>query len=317
MLIYGLTVKERGLRIHAVVPKVLKQLYEQQNHKCDLCPYPIQDLIVAEMDHSIPVLHFARLPIPLEDAIRQANDLSNLKAVHAFCNSSKHRKTRTEWFAKKLNTKVPKPKILTDGQLLELQFRLGAAGRLCVEKGIGIGAPGMSAKGGRAAVEQKRGVHAPDYDRVVHQEKVLATMGPGGLSERARKRARTLGPEGLAAANRKRARTLGPERLSEIMRKGKATMGPEGRKATARKIVAAMKKNGTAAISNHSRWHVARGIFDAHCKPCCESRGMRYAPPTPKQKIQWQKQSRKRTQHLYQHVKRGIISDNCSLCQAA
>ena len=101
-----------------------------QNRICDLCGHEIQDLMLAALDHSIPVIRYARcLDLAIEDAIRECNHPENLRAAHSSCNAAKNGRTREEWYAAGLNDR-DKPRFLTDGQLLDLQFRLGAGGRV-------------------------------------------------------------------------------------------------------------------------------------------------------------------------------------------
>src|SRR5260370_23571720 len=107
-------VRERSQRIRAATPNVLGELYEMQNRRCDLCGEPIQDLIVAALDHSTPVIIYARGPLSIEDAVAQANVPANLRAAHASCNSAKNGRTREEWFALGLDKKVGKPRVWTE-----------------------------------------------------------------------------------------------------------------------------------------------------------------------------------------------------------
>jgi hypothetical protein len=135
----------------------------------------MQDLIVAALDHSVPRVHFARGPLPIDEAVAQCNAPGNLRAAHATCNSAKCDKTRAEWFELGLDKLVGKPRLLTDGELLALQFRLCEGGRIAgritgrrnKENGTGICAPGMAEKGGRIGgritVAKKTGIHAQGY----------------------------------------------------------------------------------------------------------------------------------------------------------
>jgi len=122
-------VKQRASAIRKATPDVLKELFEMQNRRCDLCGHPIQDLICAALDHSIPVIWFARSAMPIEQAIAEANAPKNLRCAHTSCNHHKHDKTREEWFAQGLNNRN-RPRLLTADDLLTLQFRLGAGGRI-------------------------------------------------------------------------------------------------------------------------------------------------------------------------------------------
>jgi hypothetical protein len=92
------TTEERAQRIRDTTPKILKKCFEAQGHLCDLCGQEISDVSEAELDHSTPVVWFARSPLSDEEAVRQANDPQNLRAAHASCNQSKKQRTRKEWF---------------------------------------------------------------------------------------------------------------------------------------------------------------------------------------------------------------------------
>jgi hypothetical protein len=191
-------IEQRADAIRAATPDVLPRLFEMQNQICDLCEHPMQDLIVATLEHSVPVIVFARGPLPIAKAERQCNAPGNLRAAHGACNSVKNGLTRKEWFARGLNETVGKPRLLTDGQLLELQFRLGEngrkggriSGRIQVEKGLGCHAPGMAEKGGRIsgriAAQNGTGCHAPGMaekgGRIVgriNKEKKIGIFAPG------------------------------------------------------------------------------------------------------------------------------------------
>lgn len=85
-----LTIKQRAKLIRKATPDCLEPLYEMSNRRCDLCGHPIQDLICASLDHSTPVVHFARnLEMPIDDAVAQTNHPQNLRVAHANCNAAK------------------------------------------------------------------------------------------------------------------------------------------------------------------------------------------------------------------------------------
>jgi hypothetical protein len=134
-------IRERARLIRLTTPNILEELFEMSNRKCDLCGFFIQDLTLAELEHSTPVIHFARnLDLSIEDAIQQANHPSNLRVVHYGCNSSKGgRMTREEWFARGLDKKIGEPKIFTEDELLLFKFRLGVGGRTQVGKNVESG----------------------------------------------------------------------------------------------------------------------------------------------------------------------------------
>jgi len=124
-------IKERARLIRNATPNgdMLENLFEMQNRICDLCGHPIQDLICAALDHSTPVIRFARSDMPIAKAIRWCNDPKNLRVAHHSCNIAKLEFTREEWFAQGLNNRGA-PRFLTDGELLLFQFQLGAGGRI-------------------------------------------------------------------------------------------------------------------------------------------------------------------------------------------
>src|SRR5216684_136980 len=98
-----LKIQRRVAIIRKATPNILEELFEMQNRICDLCGHPIQDLVLASLDHSISIIVFARGPLSIKKATLLANDLSNLRAVHSSCNSKKNNKTRADWFARGLD----------------------------------------------------------------------------------------------------------------------------------------------------------------------------------------------------------------------
>jgi hypothetical protein len=300
-------IKRRREMIRAATPDVLENLFEMSNRVCDLCNQPIQDLLLAALEHSTPVIHFAKSPLTIEDAIAQAHHPNNLRVAHSHCNLVKMTKTRAKWFAAGLDKTVGEPRFYTDVELLELQFRLSARG----------------SANARVAVEQKRGIHALHYDRIAHHEKVLATMGPEGLSERARKRARTLGLEGLAASNRKRARTLGlrglsevakranesrtPEERKEVTKRAKETMGSDGRSAAARKRAETIGLSRLSEIARKGKATMGSERRSAAARKRQESMG-------PEKRSEMMKKASPAGNHKHWHVNRGIKKEGCSLC---
>jgi hypothetical protein len=282
------TVADRAKAIRAATPDVLENLFEMQNRICDLCEQPIQDLILAALDHSRPVIIFARdLSLPIGEAIRWANALGNLRAVHANCNHVKKDKTKEEWFALGLDKEIGKPRIYTEGELLEFQFRLGAGGRKTAER---LGPEGLSARGRvglRAAVSR-----GTPEERTAAMRKFNASLTPEERSEKSRKAQMKVSPEqraersrksGIASAAATAAMTpeersarahkagaasaaytasLSPKERLEKYRKAAASISPEAkeaRSATGRKIMTAVA---------HNRWHVARGVVNPNCLLC-------------------------------------------------
>ena len=154
-------IQDRLRLIRSTVPNIAEELFEMSNRICDLCGHEIQDLTLAALDHSVPVICFARaLEINIADAVRECNDPSNLRIAHASCNAAKGGLTREEWFAYGLNERNA-PRIYSDDQLQALRLRHSAQARVAGRNGNREG----KARGGRSAVINKTGIFAPDYDR--------------------------------------------------------------------------------------------------------------------------------------------------------
>ena len=207
-----------------------------QNRICDLCGHEIQDLMLAALDHSIPVIRYARcLDLAIEDAIRECNHPENLRAAHSSCNAAKNGRTREEWYAAGLNDR-DKPRFLTDGQLLDLQFRLGAGGRV----------GGRTA--GRRNVESGHWAHIHTLE---HQSRAGLARGKQLVESGEWERFRTL-PQAKAAQ-----RQSGRERGQQTVTGGHLARirTPEHQKAANR-------------VANHTRWHVQRNIKKEGCALC-------------------------------------------------
>src|SRR5260370_36033164 len=124
------TIATRVALIRAATPAVLPQLFEMQNGVCDLCGEPIQDLVIAALDHSTPVILFARGPLAINVAISQCNAPANLRAAHAFCNKAKNGLTREEWYARGLDKTVGTPQEWTTEEIESFRERLAKGGRI-------------------------------------------------------------------------------------------------------------------------------------------------------------------------------------------
>jgi hypothetical protein len=271
-----LEIQKRAASIHKATPNILEELYEMQNRKCDLCGNWIQDLIFAALDHSIPVIKFARnLDIPIEEAIKQANDPPNLRAVHSLCNSQKWEWTRDEWFAKGMDKKVGKLRTWNEEEIEEFkkQFlssrspggkvsgpivgknhaknKTGACGRSpekMSEDGRKAGIiardtgqlASIAPRGGRAAKEKKVGIFSPGYDR---------STGP-----------RISGHNQFKNKTGIFART--PEQMTEDGRKA-ASIANKNKDLNGKSLV--------AVKSTHKRWHKDRGIINPNCSLCIEA----------------------------------------------
>lgn len=134
-----MNIKNRIQLIRQTTPNCLEELFEMSNRICDLCGQPIQDLCLAALDHSIPVIRYARCTdVSIEDAIRECNDLSNLRPTHSSCNAAKFSMTRDEWFSKGLNLRK-EPKFLSPEEISVLKFRVGAGGRAGGRKNVESG----------------------------------------------------------------------------------------------------------------------------------------------------------------------------------
>lgn len=126
-----MTIAQRAKFIRLATPNCLEELFEMQNRICDLCGYPIQDLVLASLEHSTPVNYFARnFELDIIEAIQKANSLSNLRAVHSSCNSKKGNKTREEWFFEKKNRDINCPRFYTLSELEDLRNKLSDIGRI-------------------------------------------------------------------------------------------------------------------------------------------------------------------------------------------
>lgn len=120
-------IQERVRRIRVASRKVdIYELYAAQNGVCDLCGKSIQDSVLATLEHSTPVTVFAEGALPIDEAVRQATDKSNLRAAHYRCNKQKDARTREQWFAEGCDKKVGNHRVYTDAELLELQHKYGA-----------------------------------------------------------------------------------------------------------------------------------------------------------------------------------------------
>jgi hypothetical protein len=308
----GLTIQQRAKLIRAATPNgdTLENLFEMQNRICDLCGQPIQDLILAALDHSTPVIHFARSTMPIEDAIAQASDPKNLRCAHSSCNSAKNGLTRGEWFRRGLNVREA-PRFLTDGQLLELQFRLGVGGRtagfanaknktgVCgrsPEKmradasksgrkqsaaGTGMFTSGMSMRS--AVIGRITGNDNKRLKRGICSPGVAAKGGRIGGRINGRKMKQEgrgiFAPENRGLGGRK-AKEMGVgvsamthEQLSVAGRVGGGT-GAGGRKCAEKKVGVCgrspEKMREDGLKGVHTYWHVRRGIVNPKCKLCVD-----------------------------------------------
>jgi general stress protein YciG len=229
-------IKKRARLIRNATPDILEELFKMQNRRCDLCSHSIQDLICATLDHSTPVISFARSEMPIDKAIAQANNPMNLRCVHASCNKAKYRLTREEWYQRGLN-KRDAPRILTDGELLLLSFQITR-----------IASMGGRISGrivGRKTFENKTGVFG---------------RSPEKMSEDGRKGGRIGGC---------RAHELHPEMAARCGRKN-VESGHLASIATPESCAKGGRISGRIVGPKvcHVRWHVNRGISNPACALC-------------------------------------------------
>ena len=275
----ALTVQQRAKLIRAATPNrdALESLYEMQNRKCDLCGFFIQDICLAALDHSTPVSHFARnLELSIADAVQQCNSPSNLRCAHDHCNHVKSTLTRDQWFAKKMNERMGEPREYTDGELLELSFRLGAGGRAAGRKMTESGCIAEIGRiQGRANVKtghiQALGrVYGPVYGRINGRitGRKLKEQGRGIFGrtpEQHSKDSQKAGRVALESGHLARMRALPQTKVAQrqagrkLKEDGKGIFTP-GMQAVAGRI--------GSRVTNHIRWHLNRGIVNSNCMLC-------------------------------------------------
>jgi hypothetical protein len=312
-----LTIKQRVKLIRAATPNgdTLLRLYEMSNQNCDLCPFPIQDLMLAALDHSTPVIFFARSPMPIEDAIAQANDPKNLRCAHALCNSTKKDLTREEWFSRGLDKTVGQPRSYTDVELLELQFRLGAGGRKSVAEGLGIFAPGynrssVSRINGRKTKERSVGIFAPEMRGVGGRISGRVT-GPiqGRKNVESGHIYQIATPESCAKAGRKGGRKTAaiPGHLAAINLASRG-LGVAAARKKKTGLFAPDKAIQAAGGRVSGRNHKEKG--DGIFAPGVAAAGGRIGGRKNAESGQVHE-----ALHIRWHVKRGIVNPNCEWCQ--
>lgn len=306
------TIQQRARLIRSATPDILESLYEMQNRICDLCGHPIQDLMLAALDHSVPVIFFAKSDLPINDAIAQANDPQNLRSAHAVCNNTKRHRTREEWFALGLDKAVSQPRFYTEGELLELQFRLGAGGRVgsggvkTYAKRVGAFASGMAAKGGRITREQHLGI----FGLTNEQLRIAGGLGgsKSGGSEAGKARMTALGHSGAGG------RVVGPVtgRKHKEYKTGVCGRSPEK-----------MRADGIIGgrISGHRNKENRIGIFAPENYGLGGRKNVESGHIQALGVMQGRKNAENgvlaKARHIHWHVRRGIVNPKCKLCYAA
>lgn len=254
-------IKTRIRLIRAATPDCVEELFEMQNRICDLCEQPIQDLILCELDHSIPVMRYAKcLDVSIEDAIRECNHPDNLRAAHFVCNHRKSTLTRQEWFDKKLNEVTHR--FYTDEDLLKI--------KICRQKAGLIGGP----RGGRKVVEKQVGIHAPDFDRALNGRKFgrlealkIHYLYPEMFKEIGRRNVES----GQLASLRTSEHQSAAARISgrQNVESGHLrSICSSGGKVGGRKHAESGHCANISAKGHHIRWHVKRGLVSLTCNLC-------------------------------------------------
>lgn len=230
-------VNDKTRAIRAATPKCLAELYAEQGSMCDLCGYPIQDEILAELDHSTPVIWFAESDLSVEEAVQLANSRSNLKAVHKSCNSAKGKHTREEWFQLGLNHR-DEPRQYLGEEIEALRARLSQAGYAAGK--IGGHITGLANK------ELKRGWFAPGTS--LKSALTMKKLGSGIFSP------------GTATAMGRLGGKIGGSKG------GPASAKIQQEHGTGIFSFGIASKAGK--ISNHLRWHTRRNSINSSCEFC-------------------------------------------------
>lgn len=261
-------IKKRSRYIRAHTPNVLVLCFEMQNHICDLCGHPIQCILpeVTELDHSVPVYHFAAGPLDIKEAEKLCNNLNNLRAVHGICNVKKGISTREVWFAKEMDKLVGPAPFLTDDQISFLKFRASEIGRkggltaalkeenrnrikkyrtleTCSDGGKKGGAVNVKtgqiiSLGYKQGKKNKENGH---WDKI----KILGNVFDSNWGRK--QGLKNVANGHLASLDQGRKNAEKPNYMSEIGKLGG-------------------KKGG--AIVSHTRWHVKRNIVNPNCSLC-------------------------------------------------
>jgi hypothetical protein len=154
--------------------------------------------------------------------------------------------TRDEWFAAGKNVRKA-PRILTDAELLEREFKYGAGGRIGGRRNAESGqlasvrTSASIAKGGRRSAELGVGVHTPEM-RSLAGRKGGRIGGPKG------------GRKNVASGHLRRISSMGGSKHVE-----------SGHLASLRTPEHQAKASRSAT---HIRWHVKRGLIKPDCVLC-------------------------------------------------
>jgi hypothetical protein len=265
-------IQKRAAVIRKATPNILEELFEMQNRICDLCGEWIQNLVLAELDHSISVMKFAKGPLSTKKATIQANDPSNLRAAHAFCNSSKHDMTRDDWFARDMDKKVGKPRVWTQEEIEEFRKRMSEDGR--AKGGYTQGQKNIETGHIQALGRVQGPKNVANLDKVRTYENTSKGGDIQGQRNVETGRAQELGnkfgpvqgqknidnghwekirSKGQEAAGRKNVETGWAQELGRIWGKINAML-PQS--------IEGQNKG------RHTRWHTNRGIINSDCPLC-------------------------------------------------
>jgi hypothetical protein len=291
-------IAQRSKLIRAATPDCLEDLFEMQNRICDLCEQPIQDICLSELDHSIAVYSFAKSDLSIDDAISQANSVTNLRVSHGACNAAKNKMSRQEWYERGFNNRE-NIRFFTEIELEDFRNRAAAGGLIGGANNAAI--PGNMAKAGR--VSGRKNVES---GHLLNIASIGGKIGgrknadvPGRMKSMSLKQPREAKVLGGLRAGKKNVETGHIHRLGlEYGIKNGLMYGPLGGQknvetghiknlghtqgkinaesgflAELRKLYQEERKEGSYKYL-HMRWHVSRGIIKEGCK-FCESKEQR------------------------------------------
>lgn len=272
--------------LRKTTPDCLEELFEAQNRICDLCNKPIQDLILAELDHSTPLIKYAKdLSLSIEDAVLQCNSLNNLRATHASCNGVKHDMERSVWF--ELGKDKRKPRNYSADDIQKRKYIDGAGGRNRYKLHGDAFTNEARSRGGK--VSGRNNVLSGHWSRVTtfesRQKGGLKNVENGNLE-----RIRTLEgsikggkTQGRIAADSGQllsittyeTRAKGGQIQGVIQGKKNVESGqlaslrtPEHQRIAGRLAGLKAVSSGSLARARHIHWHVRRNIINPECKLC-------------------------------------------------
>ena len=237
--------KERKKRIRramrpAEIQSALAIRREEQKHICDLCPWPIQDLALAHLDHGISVDYYARSPLSIQDAIQACNAMSNLSAVHATCSQIKGNMSRGHWYSEGWNKFMPEPRVYTDAELSGIVFKRAQ----------------VALKGGVAAGEKNK------QNGTGFCDAAISAMGGAAIVKKNRENGTSFFDPTFASDCGKRGGKIGGKKNRQN-RTGIFAPGMASRGTRVRNELYGVPRNG-----NHVRWHLKRGEPNPDCELC-------------------------------------------------